>query len=73
MQAILFRSQRCFLRVLRFSPLLKNQHFQISVRPGKKMVDKEPLWEYALPKILIYLVIYLIGELTKRAESLFRF
>lgn len=24
-------------------------------------------------KILIYLVIYLIGELTKRAESLFRF
>ena len=37
------------------------------------MVDKEPLKEYALPKILIYLVIYLIGGLTKRAESLFRF
>ena len=23
-----------FLRVLRFSPLLKNQHFQIPIRPG---------------------------------------
>ena len=29
------------------------------------MVDKEPLKEYALPKILIYLVIYLIGEIRK--------
>ena len=27
----------------------------------KKMVDKEPLKEYALPKILIYLVIYLFN------------
>ena len=27
-------SARFFLRVLRFSPLLKNQHFQIPVRSG---------------------------------------
>ena len=30
-----------FLQVLRFSPLLKNQHFQIPIRPG--MVDEQPL------------------------------
>ena len=27
-------SERFFLRVLRLSPLLKNQHFQIPIRPG---------------------------------------
>ena len=27
-------SERFFLRVLRFSPLLKNQHFQIPIRSG---------------------------------------
>ena len=27
-------SERFFLRVFRFSPLLKNQHFQISIRSG---------------------------------------
>ena len=26
--------QEVFLRVLQFSPLLKNQHFQIPIRPG---------------------------------------
>ena len=31
-----------FLRVLRFSPLLKNQHFQIPIRPGYQ-VNQEPL------------------------------
>ena len=30
----LFCSKRFFLRVLRFSPLLKNQHFQIPIRSG---------------------------------------
>ena len=28
-------SERFFLRVLRFSPLLKNQHFQIPFRSGQ--------------------------------------
>ena len=30
----LYLSQQVFLRVLRFSPLLKNQHFQIPIRSG---------------------------------------
>ena len=44
-------------RVLRFSPLLKNWHFQIPIRPG--MVDEEPLCGYAA-SISLYDVIYLI-------------
>ena len=35
------RLREVFLWVLRFSPLLKNQHFQIPIRPG--MVDEQPL------------------------------
>ena len=31
-----------FLRVLRFSPLLKNQDFQIPIRPCRNQVDEEP-------------------------------
>ena len=31
---VLLLAQRGFLRVLRFSPLLKNQHFQIPIRFG---------------------------------------
>ena len=31
-----------FLRVVRFSPLHKNQHFQIPIGPG--MADVEPLY-----------------------------
>ena len=44
-----------FLRVLRFSPLLKNQHFQIPIRSG--MVDEEPLCGCVLPlnRYLFYL------------------
>ena len=48
-----------FLRVLRFSPLLKNQHFQISIRSGK--VDEGPLCGCASSKsffLFIYLFIY---------------
>ena len=32
-----------FLRVLRFSPLFKNQHFQIPMRPGTSRENEEPL------------------------------
>ena len=47
-----------YLRVLRFSPLLKNQHFQIPTR--SEMVHKEPLCGYATTRSLfIYLFIYL--------------
>ena len=43
-----------FLRVLRFSPLLKNQHFHIPIRCGVSTYCKEHLfissWNYALYK-----------------------
>ena len=46
--------QQVFLRVLRFSPLLENQYFQSSIRPG--MIDEESLRgcasESATPKSL---------------------
>ena len=32
-----------FLRVLRFSPLFKNHHFQIPMRPGTSRENEEPL------------------------------
>ena len=47
--------------VLRFSPLLKTQHFQIPIRPGK--VDDEDLCEWATSKIVIYSFIYLVTHL----------
>ena len=37
-----------FVRVLRFSPLLKNQHFQFLI--GQGMVDEEPLCGCATSK-----------------------
>ena len=42
--------RKVFLRVLRFSRLLKNQHFQIPIRSGK--VDEEPLCGCASSKSL---------------------
>ena len=39
---VLSFAAKFFLRVLRFSPLHKNQHFQIPIRPG--MADVEPLY-----------------------------
>jgi len=39
---VLSVAAKFFLRVLRFSPLHKNQHFQIPIRPG--MADVEPLY-----------------------------
>ena len=50
-----------FLRVLRFSPLLKNQHFQIPIRPGPGR-RRTTLWMCYLQIIIcsfIYLFIYL--------------
>ena len=39
---VLSFAAKFFLRVLRFSPLHKNQHFQIPIGPG--MADVEPLY-----------------------------
>ena len=47
-----------FLRVLRFSPLLKNQHFQIPIRPGSGS-RRTTLWMCYL-QIIIYLFIHLL-------------
>ena len=44
--------QEVFLRVLRFSPLLKNQHFQIPIRLGIRP-DEEPFCECATSKSLL--------------------
>ena len=44
-----------------FSPLLKTQHFQIPIRPGK--IDDERLCECATSKIVIYSFIYLVTHL----------
>ena len=57
---VLFFTERGPFWVLRFSPFLKNWHFQIPIRPG--MVDEEPLCGYATSKSLfdvIYLIFYL--------------
>ena len=35
---VLVLAPRVFLRVLRFSSLLKNQHFQIPIRPGRRAI-----------------------------------
>jgi len=40
---VLVLAPRVFLRVLRFSSLHKNQHFQISIRPGRQVFTHEPL------------------------------
>ena len=45
-----FSETDVFLRVLRFLPHLRRQHFQISIRPG--MIDEESLRGCATPKSL---------------------
>ena len=49
-----------FLRVLRFSPLLKNQHFKILI--GARMVDEEPLCGCATSKYLVILQFFMTVE-----------
>ena len=45
---VLVLTPRVFLRVLRFSSLYKNQHFQIPIRPGRQVFTHEPLaWEHS--------------------------
>ena len=47
-----------FLRVLRFSPLFKNHHFQIPMRPGTSRQNEEPLSGCATSKPwFIYLLL----------------
>ena len=64
-----------FLRVLRFSPLLKNQHFQIPIQPGIRktknhFVDVLPLNHYLL---FIYLFIYLCVQTLHADYEIFLF
>ena len=61
-----------FLRVLRFSPLLKNQHFQIPVRPGIRQT-KNHYVDVLLQSYLflfIYLQVYKKGETVRAFEPL---
>jgi len=56
-----------FLRVLRFSPLLKNQHFQIPIRPGIRWTKNH--YVYVLPAnryFLFILFIYLSPNSTAK-------
>ena len=53
---VLSFAERGPFRVLRFSPLLKNWHVQIPIRPG--MVDEEPLCGYAA-SISLYLMLFI--------------
>ena len=60
---ILSFAPRGFFQVLRFSPLLKNQHFQILIQPGNQ-VDEELLSLCATSKpLFIYLFIYLTASM----------
>ena len=56
--------QEVFLWVLRFSPLLKNQHFQFPIRPG----IEEPLCGCATSKSLFILFIFLYFEVYTISE-----
>ena len=48
-----------FLRVLRFSPLLKNQRFQIPIRPGIESVRRRTtMWMCYLQIVIYYLFNY---------------
>ena len=56
-----------FLQVLRFSPLLKNQHFQIPIRPGIRQtknhyVDVLPQNRFFIICLFVYLLLFL-GDL----------
>ena len=53
---VLVPAARVFLRVLRFSSLHKNQHFQIPIRPGNSGEKSHPVDSTEIP---IYLFIYL--------------
>ena len=53
---VLVSSPRGFLRVLRFSSLHKNQHFQIPIRPGNSGEKSHSVDSTEIP---IYLFIYL--------------
>ena len=49
------------LRVLRFSPLLKNQHFQIPIRPGIRYTKNHYVNVLPANRYFIYLFIYLFS------------
>ena len=53
---VLVPAPRVFLRVLRFSSLHKNQHFQIPIRPGNSGEKSHSMDSTEIP---IYLFIYL--------------
>ena len=76
-----------FLRVLRFSPLFKNQHFQIPMRPGTSRENEEPLSGCAtfkpwfiyllfwsrLPKTVFFCSEKSLAEKTKEKKSCYLF
>ena len=47
--SVLVPTQRVFLRVLRFSSLHKNQHFQIPIRPGNSGWKSHPVESTKIP------------------------
>ena len=53
---VLVPAPRVFLRVLRFSSLHKNQHFQIPIRPGNSGEKSHPVDS---TEILIYFIYFL--------------
>ena len=56
--------------VLRFSPLLINQHFQLPIQPG--MVDKEPLGGCARLIPIRYYFVSLVRWEERRLDDLSR-
>ena len=60
------------LRVLRFSPLLKNQDFQIPIRPGIRQTKNHYVDVLPLNRYLFILFIYLFTLLIFRLKELFQ-
>ena len=58
-----------FLRVLRFSPLLKNQHFQISIRP-KTGRRRTTLWMCYLQIIIIIILLLYLKKRTTNSTGI---
>ena len=56
---VLVPAPRVFLRVLRFSSLRKNQHFQIPIRPGNSGEKSHPVDSTEIPIYFIYFIFIL--------------
>jgi len=49
---VLVLAPRVFLRVLRFSPLLKNQHLQIPIRSSVSLISSALVHSYEIETII---------------------